>query len=214
MKKLFLIFLSIAFSINLWGQVISNFNYSTTPLSNFVGYTSYVIVEGNSIPMPSINRITFNNSYEMTTTLPASFLQNFSNIIDIDISSMINLQTINRAGFSNCAKLQRINLPMSITSFEAGVLSYAMQLKHLKLPTSLTSWAVQVLFYTSSLESIDISNIDIDNITVIGTDSFFGNSNTSSCKIYCTNQQLGENFKNKFPYLSNWTVVVGTPPNN
>ena len=71
--------------------------------------------------------------------------------------------------FSDCVKLESINIPEGTTSIEAGSFYQCSSLKKVKLPNTLTSISFSAFQGCTSLKSIDIP----DSVTTIGYGVFY-----------------------------------------
>lgn len=146
------------------------FDLSNTPITNFEGDTSKIIVNGNQILKTYINEIHFGDSYVDVTTIGDNFLRNCENLVTLDINKLTNITSIGNFFLYNCKSLATIDLTVlsNVTSIGNYFLSICNSLTSIDLSplSNVTTIGDNFLSLCYSLLSIDFT--PLSNVTTIG----------------------------------------------
>ena len=164
---------------------------NTTPVTNFQVNNQNaqdVIINNNPIPLNTIKKIKFGNNYSATTTL-YYMCRHFYGVEEIDFSGFVNVTDIGTRCLEACYDLKTINLSGLVNA---------------------TGDNYNFMNGGQVLEKIIIGNVDWSGKSIYTPNNtpFYSSPNTSDLKIYASSLQIGNNFKNRYSTLSNWTVVV------
>ncbi len=207
-------------------NVYHSFELENTPLSSLSTNLDIptVTINGETVVKNTVKKIVFGDSYlTLTGTIPQYFISRFRGLTDgvdfyglqnvtgigsnfIDSSSMVN-----KFDFSVFTKVITINDYFISSYTDTSNPDYISYLTFLDLSNfiSLTSVGNRFLNNVRNLKEIQIGNIDWSTIT-IGVSSFINIPNVSTSTLYADSQILADNFKAKFPQISNWSVVINS----
>ena len=97
-----------------------------------------------------------------------SFLPNYENLVEIDLSRCINLEVIGNQAFSSCRKVKQIIIPNSITNIEIGwdAFSFCKSLEEIVIPENVKILGNGAFSYCKKLKKVHFENpigITIEN---------------------------------------------------
>lgn len=93
-----------------------------------------------------------------------------------ELEYFTGVTSINRGAFGSCTNLETVNIPSSVTSIGYGAFSGCVKLKITSIPSSITSISDGAFYNVGSsltFSSSDLIDIDLPNLTTIGSNGFY-----------------------------------------
>lgn len=216
-----------------------DFELGNTPIVNFCTNFASITVNGQSISKNSIKEIVFGISYNTVSYISEMFIYSMDNLIKIDFRGLGTISNIGTNFVGHCPKLVEVDLNFisAVDYIPGNFLNYCTGLQSINIKPLKSSYSLgySFLLECSGLSSIDLSELDelveissgfmgyctnLNSIQIGGIDwnlievydgpySFQNIPNQSSRFIYADTLTLANNFKAKFPNLSNWSIAIG-----